>query len=433
MDRIPLGYKIAGGIVIICILIGLGFLISHIINKRNRLNTPDNILAIKKSQISALENRWLGKLQSRLGLQQNFQSTKTPQPQQLLINTAVFSTRLAGYLGPYDSGVFSEDDAIRLALNAGSRCLILEIDYEQGNYDPKLIYRDSWAMKKSINTGSIKAAARSIAARAFSSSNSGAPASVANDPLIVVLYFLRTPNISKEPIAYAKYLGAVAEQLEPLKNLLLGQIPQGDFRRQALESQLFFTDSKVFNNRIIIINNADTKIFRNLTNLGLAGQLGPAQDLDYMTHVRLYGRESPSPFGVTGTSGDSVKPAAVVTSTSYWLNTPTDRAQNAVELTKGAWTLVMPPVSYDSGSTAADDKKKQDSLFNIYGVHSIPINIFENAKTTDNLTARGNIFNNTSWAAKPQLIQYVPPQAISIQKPYPQANSGGGRIVSPKL
>ena len=433
MDSLSQWAKLGSILFIISVLIGLGFLIKYILNKRSNLNTPGNIVAIKNSQVSALESRWLGKLQSRSGLLGNFQGTSTPQPQQLLINTAVFSTRLTGYLGPYESGVFSEDNAVRIALNAGSRCLILEIDYEQGIYEPKLIYRDSWAMKRSINTGSINAVAKSIAARAFSSSNNGAPPSVASDPLIVVLYFLRTPNISKDPISYAKYLGAVAEQLEPISQLLLGQTPQGDFRRQALESQLFFTNYSVFNNKIILLNNADTKIFRNLSNMGLAGELGPKQDLDYMTHVRLYGRESPSPFGITGTSGDSVKPAAVVTSSSYWLNTPTDRAQNAVELTKSAWTLVMPPVSYDTGSTAADDKKKQENLFKIYGVHSIPITIFEDSKTTDNFSARGSIFNNTSWAAKPQLIQYVPPLPIPIQKPFPQANSGGGRVVSPKL
>jgi hypothetical protein len=433
MDSLSQWAKIGGILFIILVLIGLGFLIKYILNKRSNLNTPGNIVAIKNSQVSALESRWLGKVQSRAGILRNFQETSTPKPQQLLINTAVFSTRLTGYLGPYDSGVFSEDNAVRIALNAGSRCLILEIDYEHGNYEPKLIYRDSWAIKRSVNTGSIKAVARSIAARAFSSANNGAPESVASDPLIVVLYFLRTPNISKDPIAYAKYLGAVAEQLEPIRELLLGQTPQGDFRRQALESQLFFTNHSVFNNKIIVINNADTKIFRNLSSIGLAGVLGPTQDLDYMTHVRLYGRESPSPFGVTGTSGDSVKPAAVVTSSAYWLNTPTDRAQGAVELTKGAWTLVMPPVSYDTSSTAVDDKKKQDNLFKIYGVHSIPINIFEDAKTTDNFTAKGNVFNNTSWAAKPQLIQYVPSSPIPIQKPFPQANSGGGTIVSPKL
>lgn len=433
MDNMSQWYKMAGVVAVIAVLIGLGFLIQYILNKRSNLNTPGNILAIKNSQTDALESRWIGKLQARSGIKNNFESTQTPQPQQLLINTAVFSTRLTGYLGPYDSGVFNEDNATRIALNTGSRCLILEIDYEQGNYEPKLIYRDSWAMKRSINTGSISAVAKSIAARAFSSGNNGAPASVANDPLILVLYFIRTPNLSKDPISYAKYLGAVAEQLEPLKDRFLGQTPQGDYRRQALESQLFFTNQTVFNNKVILLNNADTKIFRNLKNLGLAGELGPKQDLDYITNVRLYGRESPSPYGVTGTSGDSVKPAAVVTSPGYWLNTPTDRAQNAVELTKEAWTLVMQPVSYDTSSSALDNKKTQDNLFNTYGVHSIPINIFEDAKTTDNFTAKGNVFNTTSWAAKPKLIQYVPPQPISIQKPFPQANSGGGAVVSPKL
>ena len=34
---------------------------------------------------------------------------------------------------------------------------------------------------------------------------------------------------------------------------------------------------------------------------------------------------------------------------------------------------------------------------------------------------------------KPELIRFIPPKPIAIQHPYPQANSGGGKVVSPKL
>jgi len=423
------GLKAAAGLILVIFLVWvLYYVIKKILRNRSNLASPGNILTIQKQQKILLDTRWSSGLQSKQGLSSQF--SKTPQPQQLLINASVFSTRLTGFLGPYDSGVFDEDNATRLALSTGSRCLILEIDYENHIYAPKLIYRDGWGMRHSLNNGSINKVAKSIAARAFTPQNDGVPPSVAQDPLFVVLYFVRSPKQGTEKLEYMRYLGAVAEQLAPIKDLLLAQTPQGDYRRQALESQLFFTDYRAFQNKIILLTNADTSGFRNLQALGLAGELGRNQDLDFMTHVRLYARESPSNFGITGSPSSSVKPAAVITSPGYWLSTPTDRASSAIELTKEAWTLVMQPVSTP---TNQPDKKTLDSLFTTYGVQSIPTTLFADPISTDEFTSKDKIFNSSPWAAKPLLIQYVPPKPIPIQNPYPQANSGGGAVVAPKI
>lgn len=422
-------FILAGKIIFVCFIIWLViYIITSVIRNHNNLSSPGNITAIQRQQNTILDARWLGNMQSKQGLASQFQSI--PQDQQLLINANIFSTRLVGYLGPFDSGVFEEDTATRLALSTGARCLILEIDYDNHTYDPKLIYRDGWGMKRSLNAGSIQKVAKSIAARAFSPQNDGVPASVASDPLILVVYFVRAPNQGKEALEYMRYLGAVAEQLQPLKDYLIAQTPQGDFRRQALESQLFFTDYRVFQRKIILLTNADTTGFRKLASLGLAGELGQKQDLDFMTHVRLYGRESPSQFGITGTPISSVKPAAVITSPGYWTSTPTDRAASAVESTKESWTLVMNPVST---ATNQPDQKTVDSLFKTYGVHSIPTTLFADATATDVFTAKDMTFNKSVWAAKSQLLRYVPPRPIPIQHPYPQANSGGGKVVAPKI
>jgi len=360
----------------------------------------------------------------------SIQMSSVPKEQQLLINAAVFSTRLTGFLGPFESGVFDEDNATIHALKSGSRCLVLEIDYENKTFAPLLVYRDGWGMKRSLNIGSIEKVAKSIAARAFNPQNDGVPSSVANDPLLVVLYFVRAPSQGSQVLEYMRYLGAVAEQLAPLKHHLLGQTPQGDYRRQALESQLFFTDYSSFQNKIILLTNADTTGFRKLQSLGLAGELGPKQDLDYMVHVRMYGRESPSQFGITSSPLSSIKPAAVITTPGYWMMTPTDRAASAVELTKEAWTLVMEPVS---SATNFPPQKTVDALFKTYGVHSVPITIFADPTVNAELTGPSGLFKANAWSAKPELLRYVPPKPIPIQKPYPQANSGGGAVVSPKL
>jgi len=418
-------FKLIMGIIAVYVLY---LILKGVFNNWTTVSSPGNITNIIKSQNTILESRWAGNLQFRKGINDGF--SNVPEPQRLLINTSVLSTRLVGYLGPFVSGVFDEDNATRLALSTGARCLILEIDYENNTHDPKLVYRNGWGTKQSLNTGNIKKVMTSIASRAFRSDNNGAPASVAGDPLILVLYFVRAPSKSTYPLEYVRFLGRVAEQLEPIKNLLLAQTPQGDFRRQALESQLFFINYNTFMGKIILLTNADTTPFRNVGNLGLNGEIGIKQDLDFMVHARLYSRESPSQLGITGSPVSTIKPAAVITSPGYWTTTPSDRVESAVQSTKEAWTLVMTPVSSETNQINEVDA---NNLYNTYGVNSIPITIFSDPKHTDIFTGKAKIFNNNSWMPKRNLIQYIPPAPIPIAKPFPQSDSGGGKVISPKL
>jgi hypothetical protein len=149
-----------------------------------------------------------------------------------------------------------------------------------------------------------------------------------------------------------------------------------------------------------------------------------------MVNARLYTRESPSPFGITGSPASTVKPAAVITSPAYWTSTPSDRTESAVQSTKEAWTLVMTPIS---SATNQINEKDMNSLLSTYGVNSIPLTIFSERELTDIFTGKDKPFAKTSWIAKPNLIQYVPPVPIPIAKPFPQSNSGGGTVVGPKL
>jgi hypothetical protein len=410
------------------VAIALYFLIKYIIRQIYERSTPRNITAIVNQQRDLLAARWYGITQKRQGLGQGMM--EIPQEQRLLINTSVLATRVSGYLGPYNSGVFSEDSAVQLALAAGSRCLVLEIDYEDNIYSPKLVYRDGWGLRQSLNSGDLNKIAKSIAARAFTTSNDGAPPAVANDPLLVVLYFVRAPSQANDPKAYMKFLGAVAEQLAPLRERLLGATPQGDFRRQALESQLFFQPFQVLNGRIILLTNADTSGFRRLEAYGLKGDFGAAQDLDFMVHCRLYSLESPTPFGISMSPGSTVKPAAVISTPGYWLMTPPDRQKDAYESTKQTWTLCMPPVATESSAPKAEEVSK---ILTQYGVHAIPMCLFDTQERTDAWTGSKAPFEKTAWAIKTEPLRFIPPKPIPIQKPYPQSDSGGGAVVSPKL
>ncbi len=415
--------KIFFGIAIV--ITGISLLIYAFNTKRN-LSNPENTKMVQNTQLDILNARWGGITQGNTGLEAA--GGNVPSDQRLLINTSVLGTRLVGYLGPYKSGAFDEDSATRLALSTGARCLVLEIDHMENEKEPLLIYRDAWGFKQSLNTGSLLKVAKSIAGRAFSPSNDSVPAAVASDPLFVVVYFVRTPNPATAPRDYIRFLGKVAEQLQPLAALGLGQTPQGDFRRQALESQMFFMSTEIFNKRIILMTNADTTPFRRLGPLGLAGEISAKQDLDLLIHARLYSRESPSGLGITSSPTSSTKPAAVITTPQYWLTTPPDRLADAVANTKQAWTLIMTPTADSLDMDAAKLKK----LLEMYGVHCVPITIFDTPQLTDAFTGRnGGPYNKSSWIYKPDLIRFIPPKPITITKPNPLTNAGGGAIRAP--
>lgn len=391
--------------------------------------SPDNIQRIKDSQGAILENRWTGITQSKKSLDTAMASI--PADQQLLINTAVQSVRLGGYVGPYENGVFDEDTATRLALASGSRCLILEVDRETDNpRKPVLIYRDGWGIKRSLNTGNLNTVAKSIAGRAFRSDTSGTPAGVANDPLFVVVYFVSAPDPAQKPKDYIRFLAATAEALQPLSPLLVGQTPSGDFRRQQQESQLFFYPANTFKNRILMFTNADTSAFRQLKALGMDYEIKSGQDLDLMIHARLYSRESPSGLGISAAPTSTQSAAAVITTANYWLSMPPDRLADAQSQTKKAWTLVMPPVAKEDTNTALKDGLKK--ILSTYGVHAVPFVLFDPVSVTDGFVGKDAPFMSSAWVAKPELLRFVPPRPIVTQKPIAQTNAGGGALVAPR-
>ena len=368
-------YLTFGFIMLICGLVSAVVILSILVSKNYRnTSTPDNIGRIISVQRSMLETRWVGTTQGKRGITQTFDGV--PQEQQLLINANVQSARLIGYLGDYNNGVFDEDNGVRFALASGARCLIIEIDLEVDSYEPKLVYRDEWGIKRSLNLGSLERVAKSIAGRGFVASNDGTPSNLASDPLFVVLYFVSAPDYSKEPRDYIRYLAKVARAMQPLGRYLLGQTPQGDFRRQNMESELFYLNYKLFSDHIILLTNADTTAFRRLDSLGMAGEISKEDDLDLLVHARLYSRESPSGLGITGAPTGSQQPAAVITSTGYWLNTPPDRLANAISQTKKSWTIAMPPVSSEYNTIKIVERLKDLSAR--YGVQSVPVSIFDN-------------------------------------------------------
>lgn len=418
-------YIIVGIIVVAFILWAL----SMAVQKYTQLSNQSNIDRIRAAQENDLQKYWTGVTQRLQGIDYAFSTKPIPESQKLLINANVFGVRQVGCLGPFSSPVFDEANATRFALASGARCLILEIGKEQNGVDPKLIYRDSWGNKQSLNLGSIEAVAKQIAGRAFAAGNDSTPAGVTEDPLILVVYFAAAPSQADAPLEYVRFLGKVAEALQPLNHLILGQTPQGDFRRQAQETQLFYQPLDTLKRRIIVLTNADTTPFRRLQQLGLAGELGPSQDLDLMVHARLYSREVPSGLGITAAPAGTQQAAAVITTPGYWLNTPPERLADAVSQTKKAWTLVMSPVAGDGSEVPT--KEQLAKLLGTYGVQCVPITLFQKEEIRKTFVGMGTVYEKSVWSPKADLIRYVPVPPITTQKPLPQSDSGGGAIRAP--
>lgn len=74
--------------------------------------------------------------------------TKITDSEQCFVNFYSLATRFTGYLGPMMNGYFDPDTAVQLAVNAGSRVFVLEIDYiddcsgETTKYFPRIVVRD---------------------------------------------------------------------------------------------------------------------------------------------------------------------------------------------------------------------------------------------------------------------------------------------------
>jgi hypothetical protein len=423
----PVGFStshVVARILIAIVLIGAIIIGLYYAGALRRLTaSPENIQRIGSDQLTQLIYRWSGPYGASKGLTEAVKDI--PEDQRLLINTHVRTTRLCGYLGPFSNGVYDGTTATRLALNSGARCIIMEIDMDE-NQLPVLTYRDITGVRMALNSTTLSVVAKHIQEYGFSQGDQGCPADVANDPLILVLYFARAPSQADKPKAYLQFLGKVARELQPLRQSILAITPQGDYRRQGLESQLFFTPVSLLMGRVIIVTNADTSGFRNLSRVGLNEVLTEQDDLDLLVHARAYTPQSPSGLGITSQALTSVKPAVMLTTPYYWSATPPDRVVEQQTATKQFWTIAMEPVATSSNSPDAATLKK---LYETYGVQSVPFVLFDAEETVRPFLEP--YMKGTSWRAKPELIRFVPPAPIPVKKAQPETNARGGAIIPP--
>jgi hypothetical protein len=338
---------------------------------KEKTATPENAKSTLQTQLTAVQTAISTYYKNRKDVRSIVKSTpqalgaQVQENENSFINFAPLTCQDTGYIGPLENGVFAENDAVNMALRAGARCFVLNIDYHEDQtlpvelfgkpFDPRLIYRDAGGVVKCINTGEIKLVAQALANTAFSNTVSNP-----NDPLFVVLFFQREPkgSLDDKLVYYSK----VAEQLEPLIPYHLGQTPQGDYHRQQKQNDLIYQPITDFEKKVVVFCNVDTAIFRGKN-------YAPTRDLDYFVHLRLF-KESTDTYGATGAVESRTMPRGIVNSVANFSIIPQNKYKDTSDGTKMRWTM-----AYTNAATNPSETSLK-YMMQTLGVQSIPLWLF---------------------------------------------------------
>ena len=300
-----------------------------------------------------------------------------------LTNIQPLTVKQAGFLGPVIGGVFDEVEGVKNTLKSKVRTFIFQIDNYDGKAkdsklfpapgEPCLLYRDDSGNLTSLNSGSIEKTAQAIADNAFVTST---------EPIIIILHNVKSPNPITDTKNYLAYCSKIATQLKPLKEYHLGLTPQGDYHRQALDSQIFTAPFTSFNKNVLILSTFDTTAFRNTKQLGIPAY-DPYSDLDYWTHAQLY-KNNVVPAGTTS-------PGRYIAFNDIANMTTVDQ-NNWIINNKGLFTLVLPSMTINPSYTNTETMIKK------MGVNILPLDLFSfDVAETKRLLEN---WNNMTWTTK---------------------------------
>jgi hypothetical protein len=419
----------------------LGFLAGYLLSlafAEKKEGFASNINAFKsnpnyKKQLNSIVSRFDGPSGSRRGITDMLATTRDmPSYEQCLVNFQVLGCRFTGYLGPFENGFVDIDNSILYALKAGCRCFTFEIDYidtcdkrgQQFEYFPKLVVRDVQGkivtfpesdkpMCNSDGTSNIRMAADSLRRYAFASNVQNS-----NDPLIIVLYLLRLPP--RETTGNKRlltYYSRIAKALNPLiDKSVASMISGGNYSRQQQESKLLINNLTDYEGRVLFFCNSDTSSFRS------ASPLYPQnEDLDYIVNLRLSYKQTQLGCTTNQTGGSF----GGLETTGSFITTPTSQIENTCAELKLRWTTCL---SDDPSQPVPE--KTFSTLSNQFGVHCVPIQLFD---TTNTFMFTDERFKKYSFIPKPKTLRYTKPPVVVPAKQAVEANSNGGSLRAPSI
>ena len=324
-------------------------------------------------------------------------ATGTPENDLKLINIQPLTVKQAGFLGPVDSGVFDEVAGVKNALKAGVRTFVLQIDYQTDPNkteplfppanEPCLLYRDNTGVLTSLNAGSIKKVADALATHSFVNT---LPAK--DDPIVLILYALRTPDPVTAPKDYLAYCSKIAKQLAALAPFHLGLTTQGDYHRQALQGQLFTTPFKQFEKKVIILSNMDTSLFRK----GIQ-PYAPVDDLDYWVHAQLYKLNDSDKMGVTSVASANTKTRAIVVPLESLTGLSSDSQKAWATKNKDYFSVVIPSADTNPSVSLAN------VLLGSMGINVLPLDLF--SFDVKQVAALFDLWKKNTWNMRPVALR----------------------------
>jgi len=385
-----------------------------------------------KTQIALVQGLQEKRFNGRRDYNDMLQSSGVPAEEQCFVNFYSLGCRFTSYLGPFLGGYFDTDNAVLAALKMGCRTLVLEIDYYSDACEavfPRLVVRDVRGGNISDPTSDVKCQnpqQSNIADTCASIANYAFSNSVANpaDPLIIVLYFLRTPPTDNTPTQNGTLLSFfkhVAKGLQPLLNNAVNILAAGgNYSRQAQESALLTNPISTYAGKVLFFSNADTSIFRSQKGI-------PSNDdLDYIINLRLTYNQNQ--FGVTKntTTNSNGTKFALLESVDGYMQIPPDKAAAIQASTNSMWTMC-----FDNDPSLVSPKASIDQLMQKIGVHCIPIQIWSTGDKSYDYMFDDKHFKKWSWLPKPQPLRYTIPKTAVPASAAKETNSNGGEIPTP--
>jgi hypothetical protein len=297
--------------------------------------------------------------------------------QKPLVNWRPLTVRLAGYLGGLNksprNGVFSEDDAVKLALKSGARAFVFDINYmNKFPCKPVIMYRDSGGIKRSLNTGSINAVCTALEKYAFKSAGTQN-----SDPIIIIVYLNRVPSGTNQR---KTFLSNVASSLSPLSKNHLGLTEQGNYHSCKMESNLFTNDITYYQQKFIVLTNYNTADISPTQN--------PMDNLHFWTNARIYQDDAyyDSSLGtVTPLKQPAPTSHAVIGSTAQYLQMPTAtkptyRSPSGTSFSKFVISLADPAYPYTVANV--------NQLMNETGIQCVPLDVLTLTATQNYVTSK---------------------------------------------
>ena len=382
-----------------------------------------------KNQVKLLSDRYNPVASGKRPVSDLLSKNVMPETHQCFVNFYSLGCRFTGYIGPMDEGYWDPDIAVQLAVNAGVRTFVLEIDYldectgDTLKYFPRIVVRDAQnklRIKYNSNRpfcnspkySNIRDVCEKINFYAFSSACQNS-----SDPVTIVLYFIRQPPGNYKSKTVLDYFSNVAKGLAPFQNrLITNELDGGTFYRQKQEGKLLINKITDFNNKVLIFSNANTVGFREVQTYS------PYEDLDFLTNLRL--QYTQSKLGIT--ESGSGAPFGVLETAEDYMIIPADRTSDTIEQTKLRWTIC-----FSRDPTVSVNKEIYNKITSTFGVHCVPILLFDTPN--NDYMFSDKLFKTYSYIPKPEPLRYIKPPVVVPAEPNPSTDAKKGMLRAPTI